>query len=151
MFVGSYRHRLDAKGRVSMPAQFRRDLPDGSVVAIGQDGRLMVWPPDEWRSLEQRYRRTSETSAEERRLIRQLFGSARLFELDAQGRMLLAPEHRNFAQVRETAVFTGVGNAVEIVGEERWDADTGQLDAAAFTQLHDLVNQRGQAALPPPA
>jgi MraZ protein len=148
MFVGSYRHRLDAKGRVSVPAQFRRELPEGSVVAIGPEGRLMIWPSDEWRALEQRYRRTSDTGAEERRLIRQLFGSARLFELDAQGRMLLAPEHRTFAQVRDTVVFTGVGNAVEIVGEEVWDADTGQLDAAAFTELHDLVNQRGSPAPP---
>jgi len=100
MFVGSYRHRLDSKGRVSVPAQFRRDLPDGSVIAIGPEGRLMVWPPDEWNALEQRYRRTSDTPAEERRLIRLLFGSARRFELDGQGRVLVAPEHRAFAQIR---------------------------------------------------
>ena len=151
MFVGTYRHRLDAKGRVSVPAQFRRELPDGSVVAIGPEGRLMIWPPDEWRALEARYRRTSETDAEERRLIRLLFGSARMFELDAQGRMLLAPEHREFAQVRDTAVFTGVSNAVEVVGEEAWNADIGRLDAAAFTELHDFVNQRGTSAEPSPA
>lgn len=151
MFVGSYRHRLDAKGRVSVPAQFRRDLPDGSVVAIGPEGRLMVWPPDEWRALEQRYRLTSDTPAEERGLIRLLFGSARIFDLDGQGRMLLAPEHRSFAQIRDTAVFAGVGNVVEIVGEEVWDADGGRLDPAAFTDLHDRVNQRGLAAHQSPA
>jgi len=151
VFVGSYRHRLDAKGRVSVPAQFRRDLPDGSVVAIGTEGRLIVWPPDEWQALEQRYRRTSGTAAEERRLIRQLFGSARPFELDGQGRLLIAPDHRSFAQISETAVFTGVGNAVEIVGEELWDADAGSLDPAAFTELHDRVNQRGDAATSSPA
>ena len=151
MFVGSYRHRLDAKGRVSVPAQFRRELPDGSVVAIGPDGRLMIWPPEEWRALEARYRLTTSTRAEERQLIRLTFGSARNFELDAQGRMLIVPEHRVFAQVTDTAVFTGVGNAVEIVGEEVWDADTGRLDAEAFTHLHDLVNQRGRSAPGPAA
>lgn len=149
MFVGTYRHRLDPKGRVSVPAQFRRELPEGSVVAVGPDGRLMIWPADDWQALEQRYRRTSETDAEERRLIRVLLGSARGFELDAQGRMLIAPEHRAFAQISDTAVFTGVGNAVEIVGEEVWDADVGPLDARAFTELHDLVNRRGRAATPP--
>src|SRR5438270_2633260 len=148
MFVGSYRHRLDSKGRVSVPAQFRRDLPDGSVIAIGPEGRLMVWPPDEWNALEQRYRRTSDTPAEERRLIRLLFGSARRFELDGQGRVLVAPEHRAFAQIRDSAVFTGVGNVVEIVGEEVWDTDAGQLDPAAFTELHDRVNSGAGGAQP---
>jgi len=151
VFVGTYRHRLDAKGRVSVPAQFRRELPDGSVVAVGPDGRLMIWPPDEWGALEARYRLTSETGAEERKLIRITFGSARNFELDVQGRMLIVPEHRAFAQVGDTAVFTGVGNAVEIVGAEVWDADTGSLDAATFTQLHDRVNQRGSPLQPSPA
>ena len=151
MFVGSYRHRLDSKGRVSLPAPFRRDLPSGSVIAIGPEGRLMVWPPDEWTSLEQRYRRTSGTPAEERRLIRLLFGSARMVDLDGQGRVLLSPEHRSFAQITDTAVFTGVGNVVEIVGEQVWDGEAGRLDPAAFTELHDRVNQSGTAAQPPPA
>lgn len=149
MFVGSYRHRLDSKGRVALPASFRRDLPAGSVVAIGPEGRLMVYPPEEWSSLEQRYRRTSETPAEERRLIRLVFGTARTLEVDGQGRILLAQEHRDFAQIGDTAVFTGVGNVVEVVGEEVWDADAGRLDPAAFTELHDLVNRSGAAAQSP--
>jgi MraZ protein len=130
-----------------VPAQFRRELPEGSIIAVGPEGRLMIWPPDEWRALEQRYRRTSETPAEERTLIRALFGSARNFEMDGQGRTLVDPQHRIFAQIRDTAVFTGVGNVVEIVGEELWDAEIGTLDPASFTELHDRVNRR--AAEPP--
>jgi len=151
LFVGTYRHRIDAKGRVSVPATFRKGLPEGSIVAFGPDGRLMIWPPDEWRAQEERYRRTSDTPAEERHLIRVIFGNARPFELDAQGRLLLAPEHRTFANMQDTAVFTGVGNVVEVAGEHTWDADSIGLDAASFTELHDRVNQRGAAAQPSPA
>jgi len=143
LFVGTYRHQVDGKGRVAIPAQFRRGLPTGSVVAIGPEGRLMLYPASEWITLEERYRRTSETPAEERRLIRQLFGSAREVELDAQGRVLLTPEHRDFAQIRDRAVFTGVGNVIEVVGEATWDTEVSLLDAESFTQLHDRVNQRG--------
>ena len=149
MFVGTFRHQVDGKGRVAVPAQFRRGLPAGSVVAIGPEGRLMLYPADEWTALEERYRRTSETPAEERRLIRQLFGSAREVELDAQGRILLGPDHRDFAEIRERAVFTGVGNVIEVVGERVWDADVSSLDAASFTELHDRVNQRSTPARPP--
>jgi MraZ protein len=146
LFVGTFRHQVDGKGRVAVPAQFRRGLPAGSVVAIGPEGRLMLYPTEEWVALEARYRRTSETPAEERRLIRQLLGSAREVELDAQGRVLLTAEHRDFAQIRDRAVFTGVGNVVEVVGEATWDAEVASLDAASFTELHDRVNQRGSAA-----
>ena len=149
MFVGTFRHQVDGKGRVAVPAQFRRGLPAGSVMAIGPEGRLMLYPADEWTALEERYRRTSETPAEERRLIRQLFGSAREVELDAQGRILLGPDHRDFAEIRERAVFTGVGNVIEVVGERVWDADVSSLDAASFTELHDRVNQRSTPARPP--
>jgi MraZ protein len=143
VFVGTFRHQVDGKGRVAVPAQFRRGLSMGSVVAIGPEGRLMLYPAEEWTALEARYRRTSETPAEERRLIRQLFGSAREVELDAQGRILLSPEHRDFAEIRERAVFTGVGNVIEVVGERVWDAEASALDASSFTDLHDRVNQRG--------
>jgi MraZ protein len=151
VFLGTFRHQVDGKGRVAVPAQFRRGLPDGSVIAIGPDERLMMYPADEWTALEQHYRRTSETKVEERRLIRQLFGLAREIELDAQGRLLLAPEHRDFAKIRDRAVFIGIGNMVEVVGEDVWDGETAALDAASFTELHDTVNQRGAAAQPPPA
>ena len=47
-FCGTYRHHIDDKGRVAIPAQLRRWLPEGSVVAPGPDSRLMIWPPEEW-------------------------------------------------------------------------------------------------------
>ena len=151
MFLGAFRHQVDGKGRVAVPAQFRRSLPEGSVIAVGTEGRLVIYPPEEWTALELRYRRTSTTPAEERRLIRVLFGSAREVELDGQGRLLLAPEHRDFAHIGDRAVFTGIGNMVEVVSEETWDAETTGLDAASFTELHDRVNTSGQAAPPSPA
>jgi MraZ protein len=151
MFLGTFRHQVDGKGRVAVPAQFRRGLPNGSIVAFGPEGRLMLYPAEEFDALVERYRRTSETPAEEREFNRRLFGSAREVELDAQGRLLLAADHRTFARITERAVFTGVGNVVEVVGEEVWEAENAGLDASSFTQLHDRVNARGAAAPPPPA
>lgn len=145
MFLGTYHHQVDSKGRVAVPAAFRRDLAEGSVIAIGPEGRLMIYPPSEWSDLEQRYRRTSATAAEERELIRLLFGYARPAELDGQGRLLLTQEHRDFAKIGDRAVFTGVGNVVEVVGEEIWEALTAALDADSFTELHDRVNQPASA------
>lgn len=150
-FYGTYHHRLDAKGRVAVPAQLRRWLPEGSVVAPGPENRLMIWPPDEWKMQEERYRRTSETPAQERRFMRWLFGNTYPFEVDAQGRLLLSAWQRQWAKVDDTLVFVGLGNVVELAGQNTWREQQGELDPDSFTQLNDLVSQRGAIAPSTPA
>ena len=144
MFFGSFRHAVDSKGRVALPAQFRRDLA-GAVLAPGAENRLVIRPAQEWQDYEQRFRLTAESSAEQRLFMRHLYAAAREVEVDAQGRILLTPEHRSFAQIEDRAVFVGVSNVVEIVGETVWDAESGGLDAQTFTELGDRVGRPGPA------
>jgi MraZ protein len=141
MFIGSYRHQVDSKGRVAVPATLRKGLPPGSIVAIGAEGRLVIRPPEEWSAMEQRFRLTADTPAEERRYLRALYASAREVELDAQGRLLLIDEHRRWASIGDRAVFVGLGNVVEVVGEETWERENSELDPAAFTALGDRVSR----------
>ncbi len=143
MFLGQYRHGVDAKGRVAVPAPFRRYLPEGSVISIGPESRLVLRPPAEWEKLVSRFRMTSETPAAERAYIRQLYASARELEMDAQGRVLLDAEHRRFAQIGDRAVFVGVGNVVELVGSPIWDKEQAGVDPDHFTVLGDSVHSAG--------
>ena len=145
MFFGTYRHTVDAKGRVALPAQFRRDLGSGAVIAPGSEGRLVIRPAAEWQQVVDALRLTGQSSADQRRYMRNLFADAREVELDAQGRVLLTAEHRRFAGIAERAVFVGVSNVVEVVGEETWDAERADFNPEAFTELGDRV---GQAAPP---
>jgi MraZ protein len=140
MFMGTFRHTLDSKGRVAVPAQFRKDLGAGSVVGVGPDDRLMIWPADEWQKVAERFSRGATTPSEERRYIRQLFANARELELDGQGRMLLSPQHRDFGGITDTAVFVGANTCVEVIGAERWDAEDAAFSSSDFTALHDAVS-----------
>ncbi len=150
MFYGTFRHAVDAKGRVALPAQFRRDLA-GAVVAPGAENRLVIRPAAEWREYEQHFRLTAESSAEQRLFMRRLYGAAREVEVDAQGRILLSPEHRSFARITDRAVFVGVSNVVEIVGEEVWDAEEAGIDPQTFTELGDRVGRSAPAAAGEPS
>ncbi|MGA7988274.1 MAG: hypothetical protein WCB51_07745 [Candidatus Dormiibacterota bacterium] len=150
-FVGTYRHRIDDKGRVAIPAQLRRWLPEGSVVAPGPDNRLMILPPDEWARQKELFRRTAEAPAQERRFMRRLTGNTYLFELDAQGRLLLSARQREFARIVDMVVFVGLDNCVEVTAEELWQAEQADLSPDEFTQVWDLVHQRGTPAPPTPA
>ena len=148
MFHGLYRHAVDPKGRVALPAQFRRDLT-GAVLAPGPENRLVIRPPAEWDEYERAFRLTAASSAEERLFSRHLNANARLVELDAQGRILLTPELRAFARITDRAVISGVSNVVEMVGEEVWDAEEASLDPDTFTALSDRVGRAGAPVLLP--
>ncbi|HEY7928130.1 MAG TPA: division/cell wall cluster transcriptional repressor MraZ [Candidatus Dormibacteraeota bacterium] len=150
MFYGSFRHAVDSKGRVALPAQFRRDLA-GAVVAPGAENRLVIRPAQEWQEYERHFRLTAESSAEQRLFMRHLYAGAREVEVDAQGRILLTPDHRTFARIEDHAVFVGVSNVVEIVGDVVWDAERGGLDAKTFTELGDRVGRSGPAVPDDPA
>lgn len=145
MFYGSFRHAVDSKGRIALPAQFRRDLA-GAVVAPGAENRLVIRPAQDWQEYEQRFRLTAQTGSAERMFMRHLYADAREVEVDAQGRMLLTPDHRDFAKIGDRAVFVGVSNVVEIVGEEVWDAERRALSPETFTELGDQIGR--SAALP---
>ncbi len=145
MFYGTFRHAVDAKGRVALPAQYRRDLA-GAVLAPGGENRLVIRPAQEWTAYENHFRLTATSNAEERQFMRHLYAAAQGIDVDAQGRILLSPEHRAFARVTDRAVFVGVSNVVEIVGEEVWDAESTTLTPETFTELGDRIGRSGAVA-----
>src|SRR5258708_33053405 len=119
MFLGTYRHSVDTKGRVAIPARFREQLPSGTVISKGAEGCLQVYPPQEW-AQEQGLRLGSTTPAEERRLARMMFGAAREGEFDAQGRIVLSADQRQYADITGVA---GIGGAKNLFWD--WDAVVG--------------------------
>ena len=54
MFVGTHRVRVDEKGRLAIPAQFRKQLTEGSYISIGPDNVLTIYPPEQWQALSDR-------------------------------------------------------------------------------------------------
>src|SRR5947208_15059240 len=102
MFLGTYRHSVDAKGRVAIPARCREQRPAGTGSSKGAEGCLQVYPPQEW-AQEQGLRLGSMTPAEERRLARMIFGAARECEFDGQGRIVLSADQRQYAAITNVA------------------------------------------------
>lgn len=141
MFWGTHRVRADEKGRLAIPAAFRRQLPDGSFISIGQDGVLTIYPPDQWESLASRLQDPL-LGPEQRALSRALFSKAVACEFDAQGRVGLSAEQRRLAGIepRSTVAVIGNGARVEIWAEERWDAYSDDA-VVRFDELADRVIQ----------
>ena len=97
VFKGTYHHRIDPKGRLPVPAAFRRALAEqgaGAVVVTLLDQCLAVYPPAEWARLEAQLASLPAFSRPVKALTRLLASRAGDCELDVQGRILLPPALR---------------------------------------------------------
>ena len=124
MFKGTYRHKIDLKGRLPVPAAFRRALAEAgapAVVVTLLDQCLAVYSPGEWARLEQQLAALPAFSGPVKALTRLLTSRAADCELDVQGRILLPPALRTAARLQRDAVVVGVLNRFEIWLPEAWD------------------------------
>ena len=112
MFMGEYSHTVDAKGRLIVPSKFREQLGDEFVVTKGLDGCLFVYPNEEWKSIEEKFRSLPLTIKDARDFSRFFFAGAAACEVDKQGRILLPAVLRNFAAIQKDVVSVGVLNRV---------------------------------------
>ena len=139
MFTGAHRVRVDEKGRLAIPAGFRKQLPEGSYVSVGLDRVLAIYPPEVWEALAQELRSPLQ-GPDQRALARTLYSLSDSFEPDGQGRITLSAESRRAAGIEApaTAVVIGSGSRVEIWPEARWNSYSADAQDR-FTEFADRV------------
>jgi MraZ protein len=145
VFKGTYHHRIDAKGRLPVPAPFRRTLGEpGLVVVTLLDQCLAAYAPAEWGKLEAQLAALPAFSKPVKALTRLLASRAADCEIDVQGRILLPSALRTAAGLGRDAVVVGVLNRFEVWSPETWDAFVRESE-----RLLDDVSLDVQWPLPP--
>ena len=114
--TGKYRHGIDSKGRLAIPARLRDALGAAFYVTIGLEHSLMILTEAGFTAIVEKMRSLPMAEAQK---LRFFFANALRCEPDKQGRILLPQELRNYAHLTENAVILGFGDKAEI-----WDADT---------------------------
>ncbi len=143
-FVSHFTNRLDAKGRVSLPAPFRaslvKDGHDGIYVhpALGQPtldcggGRLIA-------ELEQLLKRFPAYSRERDLLSTAVFGMSQQVKLDGEGRFVVSELMRDHAGITDAVVFVGLDHKFQMWSPERF----AERQAAASAQMQGLLDLLG--------
>ena len=70
MFIGQYRHNLDSKNRLIIPAKFRDSLGESFIVTKGLDGCLTVYTNEDWEAMIQKLTQIPSTKKDIRRKIK---------------------------------------------------------------------------------
>ena len=122
MFMGEFKHNIDAKGRLIMPAKFREELGDKFVVTRGLDGCLFGYPQNAWEGLESKLKEMPLAKKDGRAFVRFFYAAATECEIDKQGRINLPPTLRDFAHLEKECVVIGVSERIEIWSQEKWAA-----------------------------
>jgi MraZ protein len=126
-FNGQYRYSLDEKGRVAIPAPFRRgvvaaDDIDNFQLTVGFDNALFLFPYEYWREVvEKQINGLSITEPRARSFTRAIFSNAVTCKPDKQGRITIPPNLRRHARLDSEVVIAGVYNRLELWAAEIWD------------------------------
>jgi MraZ protein len=128
VFTGEYRHSVDDKGRIAVPAKFRAQLGAGAVVSRWLDACLAIHTQAGWEALAGKVAALPITDPASRRFQRFVFAGAAEVELDRQGRILLPAYLRDAIDLVAEAVVVGSRDHAEIWVPATWDTYGRQFD-----------------------
>ena len=140
--TGEYRHALDDRGRIAVPARFRTRLAEGATLTRWLDACLAVFPRDAWAELAEKLRGLPLASTSAREFGRFMSSGAVDVELDRQGRLLVPGYLRTYAGLQPGEVIVvGALNRLEIWAPSAWEPYRSRIEnapEALAEQLQDL-------------
>lgn len=144
LFVAHISNRVDAKGRVSIPASFRavltRDGFEGLFITPSLDAEALDCGGNALlREIAELILRQPPYSPERDLFSTALYGRSETLKVDGEGRMVLSPTIRDHAHITDEVTFVGQGQKFQIWEPSRFRA---HLEEATL-RLRNLRNQLG--------
>lgn len=129
MLTGEYKHSVDAKNRLFIPAKHREELGTSFMIVKDVRGpRLKVFSMEAWEAYIAPIRAQDRQLSE--RTLRFLHRDAVTAEPDSQGRVLLTPKLLAYAGITKEAVIIGCADYCEIWSAERYSVEIEAEDDA---------------------
>lgn len=135
MLIGEYRHGIDPKGRIILPAKIREGMGETFIMAKGLDQCVAAYTLEEWHAIEEKVRNLP--SAKSRTLKRFLFASATEVTADKQGRVLMPTSLRDYATLSKNIVTIGNSTGIEIWDETRWESICEEITQETVAEAMD--------------
>lgn len=128
-FTGQFEYSLDAKNRLTIPAQFRASFSDGVVLAKHWlDPCIAVFTPDDFQHFMNSFIGDMHALSPQRARLQRFFGSGSFrVALDAAGRVTLNSQLMEHAGVEKDVVIVGNTEQLEIWNPGRYAEDQAGL------------------------
>jgi len=140
-FLGRFEYQLDPKGRVSLPAEFRRQTDGVRFVLLRwKPDHLTLFPEEVWSQVEARIleqRRENPTAAP---LLRRITSQAVNVEPDRQGRILIPAWLKDAVGLKGTVLLTGNVDRIELWDPASFETAMSEVEAAS-AELDQLTHE----------
>lgn len=137
-FLGSFQHQIDDKGRLSLPAPFRRGVGEQPLVLVQVfPDALTLYPEAAWADVEVRLREAMRLQPQARPWVLRVTASALEVVPDKQGRILVPQRMQEAVGIAGPTLVVGAIDRIELWNPERF-ADT---TAGAAPDAERLVHQ----------
>jgi len=121
MLIGEFKHSLDQKGRISIPAKFRQKFAEGLILTRGIDQCVFGFSKTEWEKVVNKITNLPLSQSNARAFARLMLSGAFEAEIDNQGRVLIPEILRKYANLEKKVVIVGMYNRIEIWDENKWE------------------------------
>jgi MraZ protein len=134
MFRGNHPTRVDEKGRLKVPAEFKRVIDEKYAQRFyitSLDGKVaQVYPFEEWERIEQKLASLSTYNPTKKKFLDRTNYYGQVVEMDGQGRLLIPQILRESAQVRGEVAVLGNLTYLEV---RNLEAFRKEIEEQAFT------------------
>lgn len=142
--VGTYECKVDAKGRVLLPAPLKKQLAsslqDGFVLkrSVFQPC-LELYPMEEWDLMMQKINKLNRFVKKNNDFIRRFTAGVKIVEIDSLGRLLVPKDLVGFASIAKDVVFSSAVNIVEIWDKELYEKSISGEDIDFADLAEDVM------------
>lgn len=146
-FIGDYTAKTDAKGRVFVPAAFRRQLEGMEELALVLrkdvfQKCLVLYPMSVWNvQLDDLQRRLNPWSRKDQMMLRQFVADAEQVELDSQGRILLPKNKMQYADIVSEVRFLAMVDRIEIWSKDALDSLMAEAEGVIGDDIEARLNK----------
>lgn len=147
-FIGDYAAKTDSKGRVFLPAAFRRELEAKGCsqrFVLREDlfqKCLQLYPEDVWREMLEDLRSgMNRWNGHHQALFRNFVTGIEKLELDKSGRLLLTKRKLDAAAIGDDVRFVGMYDHIEIWNNDLLEQHVDSMDSTGM-ELQELMSQK---------
>ncbi|MBI2816126.1 MAG: division/cell wall cluster transcriptional repressor MraZ [Acidobacteria bacterium] len=127
MLLGNFPARIDDKGRLKIPAQFKEELERsyrGDFFVSSPDGQYAwVYPMEEWAKIEEKLLASSVSGQLRRKFLDRANYYGQAVKWDPQGRILIPAQLRESAEIKGDVAVLGNLTHLTVRNNERYLAE----------------------------
>lgn len=140
-YTGQYDCKIDAKGRLKLPAGLLRQLPEQQsgkfVINKGLDNNLDLYTESAWEKITEKLDKLNKFNSKHREFLRAFYKHAAHVEMDSSERILISKKAADLIGLKDEAVIMSFGSSIEIWSKEAYEANNTDMDN--FSDMADEI------------